>query len=149
MDVMNVRKTLFPRVVNAVVPALQLKPDERSGFENGALAAAEGCFTNFLREKEDTLNTLSRGTAAARERLHRTKADVGQTRLRIEAGSKALRETREDQKERENAFREAERCRKEHKEHVALLSKSAKAQARALADLGQMRKAFTSLANGP
>lgn len=146
--VMDVSAKLFPRVINAIVPALQLKPESRSSFEEGALAAAEGCFTNYIREKDEELSALSRGVASALNRHRRASADVEQVREEIEEGAKSVKEAKEEQKACDAACREADRSRKEHKDHVAMLARAAKLQARMLADFSQMMQVFESLANG-
>jgi len=148
MNVMNMKATLFPRVVNAVIPALQLKPDSRSGFEDGALAAAEGCFTNYIREKQEMLSTLSRGTAAAQDRQRRANGEVAQVRQEIDAGGEALLDARDNQRECDNALRDAERSRKEHREEAVLLRKTAKAHAVMLANFDKLLKVFASLVCG-
>lgn len=148
MQALNVQRTLFPRVVNAIIPALQTKPSDRSSFEDGALVAAEGCFTNFIKEKADLSLTLGRGTTAARERVRRSRHDVEQVRQAVEAHSKALKNAKDAQKECEIDLKEAEKYRKDHKDHVAMLSKRAKAQARALADVSKVGKALAALSDG-
>lgn len=148
MDVMNVKATLFPRVVNAAIAALQLTPESRSSFEDGALAAVEGCFKNYDREKEEERSRLCRATAAAKNRHEDATTDIEDIRHEIENCSKALRHAKDEQKECDSALRGAERKRKEHKEEVLALAKTAKTQAKALLDFGQMLRAFESLAHG-
>jgi chromosome segregation ATPase len=145
MDVVNMKTILFPRVVNAVIPALQLKPESRSSFEDGALAAAEGCFTNFIREKGEELSSLSRETAAVRKSQQDASEEVKEIRREIEVGVENLRGARESQKECDVAFKEAIRQRKEHKEKVAMLVRLAKEQARLYSDFVKMTNVFEAL----
>lgn len=142
MDAVNVKTTLFPRVVNSIIPALHLKPEDRSSFEEGALAAAEGCFTNYLREKDDKLCALSREAAAARSGHHRARTGVEQSQRKVDATIAELKDCKQHQKENETAVREAERCRRQHKEEVAMVARTGKIQAKVLADFCLIREAF-------
>ena len=73
---------------------------------------------------------------------------VAQVRQEIDAGGEALLDARDNQRECDNALRDAERSRKEHREEAVLLRKAAKAHAVMLANFDKLLKVFASLVCG-
>lgn len=145
MTVMNVHKTLFPRVANAIVPALMLVPESRSRSDEGALAAAEGCFTSYIQEKTDELVALTASAVACHEETRRAKVEVDRVRQAIDTCNDAIKNGKAEHKTLDSALEEAERNRKQHNDQVASLVQAAKEFASTLKATKQTQKHFRDI----
>merc|ERR1712151_887668 len=95
-------------------------------YEEGALAAVEGCFTTYTQEQAEAMSKAVRDTAACRESLRCAEVDVEHVRKSVETCNELVKKSKSEQKLCDAAHREAENCRKEHKEELASLRKKAK-----------------------
>jgi myosin heavy subunit len=145
MVAIRVHENLFPRVVSAVIPALQTKPEDRSRYEEGALSALEGCLTTYTQEQADAMSKTARDTAACLESLRCAEVDAEGVRRSIETCNELASKAKARQKSCDAAHREAEGCRREHKEQVARLRKRAKMHTHFLKEFGRLKRELETL----
>lgn len=92
MKAANVAASLLAPAERAVLPALRMRPGERSRFDEAALAACEGCLREHMQERRTAAAAARREHLAAEGDAKRQKAQVDAAGAEVAAAQRALRE---------------------------------------------------------
>jgi len=96
MKAARVGETLMGSALRALLPALRMKPERRTKFDEAAMSAAEGCFAEYHQELSVAQARRNREFAELQANQQRLQASIDEAREWQRAATEALRDAQDE-----------------------------------------------------